>query len=130
MPANITVKKADGTTDQVWTGIKAGGTSQNPAVWQITSGSALGQRPEMRYFTRPAGKNMVEVRVTVQWPVLSTDTTTSITTEIGRQKFEGTWHLNQNLAQVIIDELVQQSANLSASAILQAFMRVGATPNS
>lgn len=130
MPANITVKKADGVTDQVWTGIRSGGTPQNPAVWQISTGSAMGQRPECRYSVRPDGKNKIEVRVNVQWPVLSTDTTTSIVSEIGREKAQFTLTLDQSYAQVIIDELVAQAANLCASAVLQGFSRTGAMPTS
>lgn len=59
---NLTVKKFDGTTDIVWTGMVAGQGDKVPSVHRsLTVGSATGHRPECRVAARANGDNTARV---------------------------------------------------------------------
>jgi hypothetical protein len=117
---NPTVKKADNVTDIVWTGVQTGGqASDRPAIWQsATIGTAVAHRPELRYWVKRLSGNKGEVHITGQYPSLSTDTTTGITSIIGRQKFNLVLEIDQNLPNVDIGEFVSQSINMLDDATM------------
>lgn len=54
--ANITVKKNDGTTDIVWTGVVPSSGDKNPAIWRsLTVGSAIAHQPILRLTSKNNG---------------------------------------------------------------------------
>lgn len=112
--ANITIKKHDGTTDIVYTGIKPGVLPSDPAIWQTILGTAVAHRPDLRYSVKPTGATTKDVRMSYQYPSLSTNSTTGITSVIARQKFVGIWTLDQSAPQVDVNEFSAQLARLIA----------------
>lgn len=122
---DFTVKKADHTTDIVWAQTQVGGSdATKPAIWQSTTvGTAVAHRPELRYYVKGSGTKKTVV-VTVVYPSLSTDSTTGITSIIKRQRFKGTYDLDQEATQADIDQFVTQCNHLLAHATLEGHMQV------
>lgn len=67
--ANLTVKKADGTTNQVWTAVQPSGGDKSPAIWRNQSvGVAPAFMPEMRMTSRPNSDGTVRrIEGTIDW---------------------------------------------------------------
>lgn len=123
---NITVKKADNATDILWTQTQSGGSdSARPAIWQSASvGSAVGHRPELRYYVKGSGPKK-EVIVTSVYPSLSTDSTTGITSVIKKQRFKAVFELDQDAPQVDINEFVAQTLHMVAyHSLTEAWIQV------
>lgn len=72
---NITVKKNDNTTDQVWTMVQASGGERSPAIWRnLSVGAAPAFNPEFRQEARGNADGSVRrVYGTIQWPQTVTD---------------------------------------------------------
>lgn len=130
MPAmgSITVKKHDGTTDIVYSALQSGGSDrQRPAIWNSASvGTAYSHRPEVRYSTRQVSATRKSEVLTAQYPSLSTDTSTGITTIIGRGvKLRLEIELDQSMPQADINEATSQFLNFFANASIRAALRNG-----
>lgn len=129
--ANITVKKNDGTTDIVYTGLVPASGDGNPAVWKSqTVGSAQAHQPEFRMTSRDASNGSKRhVRSTFVYPQIATDTTTGVTTVIDRAMFSGDWTLPKSMASADVNEFASQLANLIASTLLKTAVKEGYAPN-
>lgn len=125
--ANQTVKKYDGVTDIVWTGIQTGGTRERPAIWTSSSvGAAGAHRPEFRYWLdRKLNAQRYIANVSMHYPSLSTNSTTGITSVIGKNRFMAAWDIDTNLVQTDANELVAQSVNLCDVVDLITAIRLG-----
>lgn len=125
--ANQTVKKYDGVTDIVWTGVQTGGTRERPAIWSSSSvGAAGAHRPEFRYWLeRKLNAQRYIVNVSMHYPSLSTNSTTGITSVIGKNRFMAAWDIDTNLVQTDANELVAQSVNLCDNVDLITAIRLG-----
>lgn len=79
--ADITIKKADGTTDIVWTLIAASGGDKSPAVWRSNTATGTpGQKPEIRVSASGnSGFTGRKISVELTFPQVYTDTNTSLT---------------------------------------------------
>lgn len=110
---NSTFKKADHATDITWTQTSIGGSdASHPAIWQSTTiGTAVAHRPEGRYYVKGSGPKKT-VTVTVQYPSLSTDSTTGITSIIKRQRFKGVFEIDQEAPTTDVNEFVSQTVHL------------------
>jgi hypothetical protein len=125
--ADITVKKADGTTNIVWTGV-APASGTDPAVWRsMTVGTSPGHKPELRLSARDGGsRNDSRVmRGTLKYPQIATNSTTGVTSVINSCAATVDVTMPKGMAQTDIDEFVAQTFNLLASALLQACLKAG-----
>lgn len=125
---NITVKKHDGTTDIVYSALQAGGSDrQRPAIWtSATVGTAYSHRPEVRYSMRQVSATRKSEVLTAQYPTLSTDTSTGITTIIGRGvKLRLEIEVDQSMPQADINEGTSQFLNFFANGNIRAAFRNG-----
>lgn len=121
--ANITVKKYDGTTDIVFTGVNPAGGQDAPAILRsLTVGTATSHRPELRASVKNAGAKD-RVVLTFKYPQIATNSTTGVTSVVdsvdGRLEFT----VNRNTDQTIVDEAAAQFANLIDSALITQVMR-------
>lgn len=113
---NITVKKADGTSDVAWTGIVPSSGDKSPAVWKsLYVGSTPGVRPEFRAVGESNAAGTVRrLKTSMNWP-------SSVTDANGRpvvvDKCSGSslFTVAQNMTDSEITEFVHQYANLLAS---------------
>jgi hypothetical protein len=126
MPAmlDLTIKKADTTTDIVWTGVQSGGSKERPAIWQsATVGVAVSHRPELRYYVERLGGTKGNVVLTAQYPTIYTDSTTGVTSILKRQKVKAVYEIEQEMKQSDIDEFTHQINNLLFHATMKNAIR-------
>lgn len=124
--AAITVKKNDGTTDQVWTNVQASGGDKSPAIWRNTSvGTAASFNPSMKQTSRPNGDGTVRrVEGVIAWPqtVVGTDGLTRVVNTF-LLKFEGV--VPQGMPPADVNEAASQSTNLVASVLMKDSLKTG-----
>lgn len=125
--ANITIKKNDGTTDIVYTGVAPSSGDNSPAVWKAqTVGSAPAHQPEFRLVSREAGKGQRRaLRSTFQYPQIATNTTTSLTSVVDRAAADTNWVFPKGMSQNDINEFVTQYANLIVSTLVKDCVKGG-----
>lgn len=125
--ANITVKKNDGTTDIVYTGVRLSSGDGVAAVYKSqTVGSAPAHQPELRMASREAGKGAKRaLRATYAYPQIATDSTTGLTTVVDRASAAVDWVIPKSMTQADINEFASQLANLIASTSLKDQVKSG-----
>jgi len=120
--ANITIKKADGTTDVVYTATSASSGDKSPAVYQNrTVGTAPAHYPTLSIVASPSGNNgdIRRITETFRWPFTAVDVNgkTNIVRYLSRKT---EYVIDQNIDSTDIEQFVKQSANLSDHADLVA----------
>jgi len=127
--AAITVKKNDGTTDQVWTNVQASGGDKSPAIWRNTSvGIASSFNPEMRMTSRPNSDGTVRrVEGTIDWKQSATGTD-GITRKVNVGAFKFEVVVPQGMPTADLDEFASQSTNLIASVLFKDSLKSGFAP--
>lgn len=127
--ANITVKKNDGTTDQIWTAIRGSQGPTVPAIWRNTApGNALSHKPEfwMSSQTSQGTGRVQTVKLTAKWSQIATNTTTGVTSTVNKPaRFKGSFDLPEDMATSDRDEFVSQVTNVVASALVKACLKEG-----
>lgn len=124
--ANVTVKKADGTTDVTYTALNPAGGDGIPAIFRSeTVGTSPGARPEVRVSAKGV-KTGREVRITAHYPNVKTVNGAEVITP--GFKFSGTFHLENAQIQSDINEGAAQFANFAASALIKACANTGFPP--
>lgn len=127
--AAVTVKKNDGTTDQIWSSIQASGGDSSPAVWRNTSvGSAPAFNPEVRMTSRPNADGSVRrLQVNMAWPqsVVGTD---GVTKKVNVMSSKIEWVVPQGMPDVDRYEAASQFANLLAAVLFKDSFKVGYAP--
>lgn len=69
--ANITVKKADGTTDIVYTAMSPSAGDKTPAIWRSNSvGTSVAQRPEFRATSAQLSGNKRQLKTNFVYPIV------------------------------------------------------------
>lgn len=128
--ANITVKKNDGTTDIVWTGVCPSSGDGVPAIWRSeTVGSAPAHFPMLELRSRYNGqKTARRMDVNYVYPEIATDSTTSLVSVVNRIPFQLTAAIPQGVPATVIAEAVSQFANLLASTLLKDSFKSGFSP--
>jgi hypothetical protein len=125
---DITVKKADGTTDVTYT--KANGASgDNPARWFAPAlGATAATRPELRVSSKQiSGRpNQYKVVGTFMYPFSVLNSTTGITSVEKRVLFRCEGTTDFDVPSTVLAEAVAQAVNLYASAHLKAQFWEGA----
>lgn len=119
--ANITVKKNDGTTDIVYTGVQPSSGDATAAVWQSqTVGTAISHRPELHLVARSAdGSRKRALRTTFLYPQIATNTTTGVTSVVERLMASTNWTIPRDMTAADVNEAVAQYANLLASTLIK-----------
>ena len=128
--ADITVKKADGTTNIVFSALTPSSGDKVPAQWRSeTAGAAAGLRPTFDMVSQWNGPRTARrVSISGQYPATQTDTTTSATTVVSRIPFQATFTVPVNIPDTVVAEAVAQMTNLMASALVQSATKIGYAP--
>lgn len=130
--ADITVKKADGTTDIVYVAQSPSAGDNQPAVWRATSaGSAPAFQPELRLWTKSNGpKTARRVYTSYTYPQVATDSTTSLVSVVNTAIANGDSCLIPNsMPSATAAEFSAQYGNLLASVLVKACRSSGFAPN-
>lgn len=128
--ADITVKKADGTTDVVYVAATPSAGDKSPAIWTQNAFSGVqGFRPRFELSTQSNGAgNIRQMRARFSYPSLYTDTTTSLQKLSGTVGFDGICYLPQNLTTTEWKEAWAQLGNLLCSSLVRASAETGFAP--
>jgi hypothetical protein len=126
--ADITVKKADGTTDIVWTLMQPASGDGSAAVWRSnTVGDSPAVRPQLSVTSKAAASGVRHVNGTVSYPSFVEDAN-------GIQQVQGVNYINfhASIAPGALDsdstEVAAQTANLLASPLMKAVLASGFAP--
>lgn len=129
--ANITVKKADGTTDITYTALAGSSGEGVPALWrQEDAGLPAALRPSLR-MTAKSGNNAGTGRRTMEAlhvrPIVVTNSD-GTKAQIGTHTVRVTSVLMFSDAQSNVDEAVAQGINLADSPLIQSAFKEGFAP--
>lgn len=125
--ANITVKKNDGTTDIIWTGVQPSSGDGTPATWKSqTVGTASAHQPELRLSARDANKGSHRLlRLTFQYPQIATNSTTSVTSVVQKAMATLEMEIPKAMASADVNEAVSQLTNLIDSTLIISCLKEG-----
>lgn len=126
---NITIKKADGTTDVIYTGVTVSAGDNSPAVYRnSTVGTTLAERPSLLISSKSNGpKTARRVDVNYSWPIMSQDSGGNKILS-GRMTGSASVLIPQNQDTAVIKEQAFQFGNLMATAIVKAALESGYAP--
>lgn len=127
--ANITVKKADGTTDVVYMATAASAGDSSPAVFRNnTVGTTVAERPTLLVRSTDNGSRTARrLRVDYSWPIVATDAGGNKVVA-GRMSGEASVLIPQNQDAAVIAEQAAQFGNLIGSALIKASFNDGFAP--
>jgi hypothetical protein len=127
--ANITVKKNDGTTDIIWSGVAASAGDKSPALWRsATVGSAPAFQPAMKMTSRDNGTKSarrVDVEVTYPYTTVGSDGKTYMAE---KAIFTGSFLVPLGMPSADFNEAVSQGMNLMASTLVKDSFKAGFAP--
>ena len=127
--ADITVKKADETTNIVYTQFVPSAGDKSAALWKSTSvGSAPGFNPSLAMDSSdngPKTARRVNLRFAYPYTVTGGDGTVSVSDTF---RFDGTAVVPNRMPQSVIDEAAAQAMNLFASTLVKACLKSGYSP--
>jgi len=125
--ADLTVKKNDGTTDIVWTGVQPSSGDGVPAIWKSqTVGTAQAHQPEMRLSSRDSQNGASRtLRVTGAYMQIAVNTTTGVTSVINTARLTKEWVFSKSMPSADVNEFVSQFANLEAHATFKSYLKSG-----
>lgn len=128
--ANITVKKADGTTDVVYTAVVPSAGDKSPAIWRSNSvGAALAFRPEFRMTTELSGGGKSRRFVlNFSFPSVAVDSTTSRSSVAQRGNFALTGVVPLDMPDSDVAEYIEQGFNLLHSTLVKTSVASGYAP--
>lgn len=126
---NLTIKKADGTTDVTYTVQIASGGDKSPAVWQeLTASATPNARPTLQVESAWNGaKTARRVSMRFEYPYQVTDASGQ-TTIVNRELGTVTWIQPQDIPDSLATEAASQFANLLATALIKSTMASGYAP--
>jgi len=128
--ADISVKKADGTTSIIWSGISASGGDTAPAVWRSnTATGTTGQKPVFSVTSRNNGdKSVRRIDISASFPEVYTDTTSSLTKISSKCTMTASFAVPQSLSSTTMNEFAAQVANMVASTLVVGSISSGYAP--
>jgi len=129
--ADITVKKNDGTTDIVYVAKQPSAGDRVSAVWRSDANAApyAGLKPEFKLSSRSNADGSVRRCDFVgAYTGFATDSTTTISSAIGKVTLQGTVSVSQTLPAADINEGVSQLTNLIVSALMRQCLKDGFAP--
>lgn len=131
--ANITVKKADGTTDIVFDALSGSGGDGSPAVWRQDTGAAsglpVGLRKLLKLWTVWNGpKTARQMKFNFVMPYAVQDSTTTLYSAKDKVVFDGIITIPQAIPAAEINEAVYQGLNVLASPLVKQAGAAGYSP--
>lgn len=128
--ANITVKKADGTTDVTYVAAMPSAGDKSPARWtQNAASSILGFRPVFEIQTQFNGPGtMRQARLKFSLPVTYADASTGLNKLLKSVDFDGVVYLPVELGSDKWDEAFSQLGNLLVSSLVRDTIEAGYAP--
>lgn len=128
--ANITVKKNDGTTDVIYTGMQPAAGDGSSAIWRQTTNAYPSCQPELRIIAKQAkGKMGRAVRGTFVYPQAIVNSTTGVTSVLTTAYGDVNFVFDRTMSQAEINEAAAQFANLIASVLVKECLRTGFSAN-
>lgn len=129
--ANITVKKADGTTDIVYTAVKGSSGNKDTAIWRAEGGATFAAgKPELVCSSKDGANGAQRI---VQWklvmPETYTDTTTGLVATRYRDVASAVITLDTRVPDTQHAELAVQFGNLLDTALAVEVNKTGYAPN-
>lgn len=126
---NLTIKKADGTTDITYTVQIASGGDKSPCVWDSLSVSAVpNARPRFQVestFNGAKTARRVNARFVYPYSITNADgTTTIVNQELGTV----TWITPQDVPDSVAAEAAAQFGNLLGTALIKSVLATGYAP--
>lgn len=127
---SVTVKKADGTTDIVYTAIQPAGGDGTPAVWrQENAGLMVGQRPLFKMKVVPNGSNTArKVHIEHSYPFTYTDSATGLTKVMNVIYGSSDYLIPNECTDAMIAEAIHQKTNLEVAAAIRDAIKAGIAP--
>jgi hypothetical protein len=128
--ADITVKKADGTTDVTYSKVASSAGDKSPAVWRSNSvGSAAAQHPELRLTSQSNGTQTGRrVNGNYSYPSLVTSADTGVTSIGDRLNLTISGIIPLNMTDVDVAEAVVQGLNCFAATLVKDSFKSGFAP--
>jgi hypothetical protein len=128
--ADITVKKADGVTNIVYSALTPSSGDKTAAQWRSeTAGAAAALRPTFQLSSQWNGPRTARrVDFVYQYPFTVTDSTTTVTSVKARIPFSGTMTLPAEIPDTVVAEAVAQAGNLLVSTLIQSSLKAGYAP--
>lgn len=125
--SDVTVKKADGTTDITFSGLNPAGGDGIPAIFRSqTVGTVPGFKPEVRVLAK-AKKDERVVRLTARYPNVKTiDGVPTLASQGSKMTLE--FQLDESQNQSDIDEASAQFLNFANSTLFIECVRTGFPP--
>lgn len=128
--ADITVKKADGTTDIVYGATNPSGGDGTWAYWRSAASAAIIKAKAVLQLMSKwnANQDVRRLQGKFVYPYAVTDTTTGVTSVVKNVSFEFTWQVPQDIPSTEITEAAHQGANLSAATLIKSCVASGFAP--
>jgi len=129
--ANITVKKADGTTDIVYTAAAASAGDSIPAVWRSNSVSTIiAHRPKLTLSLRDnATKTGRAFQLALLYPHVFTNVGSGEITLLGNSLFRCEGLLFSGIDAAAKKEMIYQGGNLLVSSLIRAALEEEYAPS-
>jgi len=127
--ANITVKKADGTTDVTYTAVAGAAGDRTPAAFRNnTVGTTISERPTLLISSKDNGpRTGRRVDINFSWPMTTVDAGGNKSI-VGRMTGTASVLVPQNQEASVIAEQAHQFGNLIGSSIVKASINEGYAP--
>lgn len=128
--ANITVKKADNTTDVIYVALSPSAGDKTPAQWRVEAiGTVPGNRPTFSLTSKSSADRQARIlEGKLSYPETFTDSTTGVVATRLRETFSFTSITRLDASDVTTAELVAQAANLLKSNLIQETLKAGFAP--
>lgn len=129
--ANITVKKADGTTDVIYVNQAPASGDSTPARWRVDAiGTVPGNRPVLTVNSKSASQgNTRVVSGKLVYPETFTDSTTGLISVRSSVSLSFECRVPQLLTDTTIGEATAQFANLLKATLIQDSLKTGYAPS-
>lgn len=121
--ADITIKKADGTTDVVYNAVSPSAGDSIPAIWRPNGvGASAYVRPVFTLASRFNGPRTARrVQINHNFPIVTQ--VGGVDTVSDRCIFEGSFLVPERAPDTSVDEFVEQTVNLVKSALVEACLK-------
>jgi hypothetical protein len=128
--ADITVKKADGTTDIIWSAVTGSGVDGTAALWRNNASAGfVGQRPTYTLTSRSNQAGTVRrLDGVITFPSVYTETSTSLTKEVGVMSIKFSVAVPQNLPNADIREFAAQATHVINDGMTYNAILTGYSP--
>lgn len=126
---NVTVKKNDGTTDVVYTGLIASAGEKSPAIWRNkTLGSAQAHQPEVQMTSRDNGPRTARrLELNLTYPSLVTGSDGKVTVA-DRVVFNLSGVVPKGMPTADVNEAVSQLLNFCSQTLVKDSFKDGFAP--